>query len=174
LFGKQEYGGNLDQAVNAHFIELEANAYGIIFFNDSYICKKNHRYFILFYFISISHPQLSKKWIVHSVAVCFFFNNMFCICLGEINCLLLPLKITLLIREIKCNLDSVGFYRSYLLLEVLGLHYFLILTIGEICTAKLVLLFSLLVGDHSFHPMVRLIMAMGSFIIPDRGMELVV
>jgi GH18 family chitinase len=28
---------------------------------------------ILFYFISISHPQLSKKWIVHSVAVCFFF-----------------------------------------------------------------------------------------------------
>jgi len=73
LFGKQEYGGNLDQAVNAHFIELEANAYGIIFFNDTYICKKNHRYFILFYFISISRPQLSKKWIVHSVAVCFFF-----------------------------------------------------------------------------------------------------
>ena len=76
MFGKQEYGGNLDQAVNAHFIELEANAYGIIFFLKLRIFAKKF-VDILFYFISISHPQLNKKWIVHSVAV-FFFILIIC------------------------------------------------------------------------------------------------
>lgn len=133
VIGEQEYGGNLNEAVNAYFIEGDRYMYGIscLYFSS---VKLFHLFILInpkFLFIYL---EFGITFNLNYLLVWLFINHHFpsAFLLVQIHQLVFLLHIMLWIWTIKFDLGQADFYNFYLLLELSGHHCYLIPITGEI------------------------------------------